>query len=99
MELTPESLPVRVYCLEDYKRVWIVDQIDRDDEDSAAAERELKVVDVQQLFGDDREICLELEGIKYRLRITRRNKLILQKWDRQQLPSSSIPIPDYRSTH
>lgn len=37
------------------------------------------VIDVSKLFGDRREICLELDGVRYRLRITRRNKLILQK--------------------
>ncbi|WP_020470099.1 hemin uptake protein HemP [Zavarzinella formosa] len=37
------------------------------------------VIDVSQLFGERREICLELDGVRYRLRITRRNKLILQK--------------------
>ena len=41
--------------------------------------RESMVVDVSRLFGDRREIVLELEGVRYRLRITRRNKLILQK--------------------
>lgn len=37
------------------------------------------VIDVAQLFGEHREIGLELDGVRYRLRITRRNKLILQK--------------------
>lgn len=37
------------------------------------------VVQVADWFGDHREICLELDGVRYRLRITRRNKLILQK--------------------
>lgn len=37
------------------------------------------VVDARQLFGGQREICIEHEGVRYRLRITRRNKLILQK--------------------
>ena len=37
------------------------------------------VIDAFELFGDRREICLELDGVRYRLRITRRNKLILQK--------------------
>ena len=41
--------------------------------------REQPVVDVTRWFGDRREIVLELEGVRYRLRITRRNKLILQK--------------------
>jgi hemin uptake protein HemP len=37
------------------------------------------VIDVADLFGDRREIHLDLDGVRYRLRITRRNKLILQK--------------------
>jgi len=37
------------------------------------------VVAAKQLFGDHREICIDFEGVRYRLRITRRNKLILQK--------------------
>jgi len=37
------------------------------------------VVEAEKLFGDRREICIDLEGVRYRLRITRRNKLILQK--------------------
>ncbi len=31
------------------------------------------------LFGADREIWIEHDGTRYRLRITKRNKLILQK--------------------
>jgi len=38
-----------------------------------------KVIDAQELFQGAREICIEHAGIRYRLRITRRNKLILQK--------------------
>lgn len=37
------------------------------------------VVDARQLFGASREVWIEHEGVRYRLRITRRNKLILQK--------------------
>lgn len=39
----------------------------------------VKVVDARKLFGERREICIEHDGVRYRLRITRRNKLILQK--------------------
>jgi hemin uptake protein HemP len=42
-------------------------------------EAEAPVIDVADLFGERREIWLELDGVRYRLRITRRNKLILQK--------------------
>ena len=37
------------------------------------------VVRTADLFGDHREIWIEHAGERYRLRITRRNKLILQK--------------------
>ena len=38
-----------------------------------------KVVSAQELFAGQREICIEHEGERYVLRITRRGKLILQK--------------------
>jgi hemin uptake protein HemP len=38
--------------------------------------RQINAVD---LFGGEREVWIEHDGIRYRLRITRRNKLILQK--------------------
>ena len=38
-----------------------------------------RVVSAQEIFEGDREICIEHDGENYRLRITRRNKLILQK--------------------
>jgi hemin uptake protein HemP len=38
-----------------------------------------KVVSAQELFAGEREICIEHEGERYVLRITRRGKLILQK--------------------
>ena len=38
-----------------------------------------RVVDAQQLFLGDREVWIDHGGVRYRLRITRRNKLILQK--------------------
>jgi hemin uptake protein HemP len=37
------------------------------------------VVDARQIFGDRREVLIQHDGVQYRLRITRRNKLILQK--------------------
>jgi hemin uptake protein HemP len=37
------------------------------------------VVRAQELFQGRREIIIEHQGVRYRLRITRRNKLILQK--------------------
>ena len=38
-----------------------------------------RVVRAEELFGTDREVWIELDGVRYRLRITRRGKLILQK--------------------
>jgi hemin uptake protein HemP len=40
---------------------------------------DLRTIRAEELFRGEREICIEHEGIRYRLRITRRNKLILQK--------------------
>jgi hemin uptake protein HemP len=37
------------------------------------------VVDARHLFGGRREVWIEHDGVRYRLRITRRGKLILQK--------------------
>jgi hemin uptake protein HemP len=37
------------------------------------------VIAAAQLFGDRREVWIEHNGERYRLRITRRGKLILQK--------------------
>lgn len=44
--------------------------------DDAAPSRVLRAA---ELFGDSREVLIELDGVRYRLRITRRGKLILQK--------------------
>jgi hemin uptake protein HemP len=37
------------------------------------------VLDAQQLFQGSKEIVIIHAGVRYRLRLTRRNKLILQK--------------------
>jgi hemin uptake protein HemP len=37
------------------------------------------VVVAKDLFRGKREVLIEHDGVRYRLRITRRNKLILQK--------------------
>ena len=50
-----------------------------DEADDTAQPGNSPVIDVAELFGDRREVWLELDGVRYRLRITRRNKLILQK--------------------
>lgn len=52
------------------------DGSDREIESALPAPR---VVDAIELFGGSREVVIELEGVRYRLRITRRKKLILQK--------------------
>jgi len=44
-----------------------------------APEETSKVIRTEDLFDGSREICIEHEGERYRLRITRRGKLILQK--------------------
>lgn len=38
-----------------------------------------RVIEAKDLFRGDREVWIEHAGVRYRLRITRRNKLILQK--------------------
>jgi hemin uptake protein HemP len=38
-----------------------------------------RIIDADELFQGSREVWIEHEGVRYRLRITRRNKLILQK--------------------
>lgn len=38
-----------------------------------------KVLPAEELFQGQREIVIELGDVRYRLRITRRNKLILHK--------------------
>ncbi|HEV3438723.1 MAG TPA: hemin uptake protein HemP [Gemmata sp.] len=38
-----------------------------------------KVVLAEELFAGKREVWIDLDGVRYRLRITRRGKLILQK--------------------
>ena len=37
------------------------------------------LLDARELFQGRREVVIEHQGVRYRLRITRRNKLILQK--------------------
>jgi hemin uptake protein HemP len=50
-----------------------------DEADEPADSSDAPVIDVADWFGDRREVWLELDGVRYRQRITRRNKLILQK--------------------
>lgn len=37
------------------------------------------IIDASRLFGAAKEIQIDHQGVRYRLRITRRGKLILQK--------------------
>jgi hemin uptake protein HemP len=58
------------------------DAMDHENEEPHAHEKPEKpprIVDAGELFGEHREVWIDLEGVRYRLRITRRNKLILQK--------------------
>ena len=41
--------------------------------------KDSKVIEAEELFRGSREVWIEHAGVRYRLRITRRNKLILQK--------------------
>ena len=54
---------------------------DRDDERAQEGTRTKspRVVRAEDLFDGDHEIWIDHAGDRYRLRITRRNKLILQK--------------------
>lgn len=54
------------------------DSLPRKPESDQAADSP-RVVAADELFKGSREICIEHAGVRYRLRITRRNKLILQK--------------------
>ena len=57
-----------------------MDPENRPDEATEEAEPEAeRVLRAEELFGDRREVWIELDGVRYRLRITRRGKLILQK--------------------
>lgn len=54
--------------------------LDTKSQESPANQRQEDVVlQASQLFGDRREVWIEHNGERYRLRITRRGKLILQK--------------------
>jgi hemin uptake protein HemP len=55
------------------------DRLDDDRDEAPAGDEPARVVPATELFGDRREVWIEHEGVRYRLRITRRGKLILQK--------------------
>lgn len=50
-----------------------------DEKEPAPPAGEIRVVNAEDLFRGEREICIDHGGVCYRLRITRRNRLILQK--------------------
>ena len=57
------------------------DEVETPSQLHAANKEEIpaKVLRAEDLFGERREVWIELDGVRYRLRITRRGKLILQK--------------------
>ncbi len=57
------------------ERATLTDDDDKDDRPATTP----PIVQAAELFGKAREIWIEHAGVRYRLRITRRNKLILQK--------------------
>jgi hemin uptake protein HemP len=52
---------------------------DHDDREDGKPQEPPRVLDAQEIFAGKREVWIELDGVRYRLRITRRGKLILQK--------------------
>lgn len=48
-------------------------------EDDRSEDETPRILAAEDLFAGEREIWIDLEGVRYRLRITRRGKLILQK--------------------
>jgi hemin uptake protein HemP len=52
---------------------------ERDRKPEGRTDARPRVIDAAELLQGGREVCLELAGVRYRLRRTRRNKLILQK--------------------
>ena len=48
-------------------------------QDTAPPEEQVPVVDAETLFQGQREVWITHQGVRYRLRLTRRGRLILQK--------------------
>lgn len=57
----------------------MTDEEDRPDADEPPTREPERIVRAEELFGETRQLWIEHNGERYRLRITRRNKLILQK--------------------
>lgn len=47
--------------------------------DNQSTPEEISVIDAATIFRGKREVWIEHAGVRYRLRITRKNRLILQK--------------------
>ena len=54
-------------------------EADKDDREETPTGEPPRVIRAEELFAGRREVWIELAGVRYRLRITRRGKLILQK--------------------
>lgn len=55
-------------------------ELEHDDRDEPQSDAEpARTIKADDLFGGKREVWIDLDGVRYRLRITRRGKLILQK--------------------
>jgi hemin uptake protein HemP len=52
---------------------------ENEDREETPAGEVPRVLNAEELFAGKREVWIELDGVRYRLRITRRGKLILQK--------------------
>jgi hemin uptake protein HemP len=52
---------------------------EKDAQENAPTGGPPRVIRAEELFAGQREVWIELDGVRYKLRITRRGKLILQK--------------------
>lgn len=50
-----------------------------DDRDALSSDEPERTIQADELFAGKKEVWIDLDGVRYRLRITRRGKLILQK--------------------
>ena len=54
-------------------------EAENEDRDPPPTGEPARVLKAEDLFAGKREVWIELDGVRYRLRLTRRGKLILQK--------------------
>ena len=54
-------------------------ETENEDPNEPPTEEPERVLKAEDLFAGKREVWIELDGVRYRLRLTRRGKLILQK--------------------